>query len=409
MIFILFLIHLLSRGVGAEQDYILGSRAPTDSCDNINNCRRLFDIVWGCATTIFAATWVSVHPNVPPPNQSWLALLWRRLKMMLVAVIAPEVMVGFAARQFVMARSLSNQFKISKTHGFFVCMGGFVTHGKHPIVDRDQLRIYASAIKEIQVGAIKDKSKGDALSKAVALLQGLWFITQCIACAMQHLPVTELEVATLAFAVVNIFIWLLWWGKPLDVQDPIILGTPEEEIAALRSYVPASRPSGDPITLAKFSVRFWSMLGDPSSKYHPFSSNSVPSFFSVSYGDNNYKEHARIPSVVASFVGAIFGAIHCAAWNAHFPSANEKWMWRSGALLVTAIPLIAVLEILVLSILEKRYFHFETKYFKVVFVAFVPLYIIARLFLLIIPFTSLRTLPPDTFVDVNWSVYIPHL
>ncbi|KAJ7888368.1 hypothetical protein B0H14DRAFT_3430155 [Mycena olivaceomarginata] len=60
----------------------------------------------------------------------------------------------------------------------------------------------ASAIKEIQVGAIKDKSKGDTLSKAMALFQGLWFITQCIARATQHLPVTELEVATLAFAVV---------------------------------------------------------------------------------------------------------------------------------------------------------------------------------------------------------------
>jgi hypothetical protein len=219
--------------------------------------------------------------------------------------------------------------------------------------------------------------------------------------------VTELEVVTLAFAVVNIFIWLLWWGKPLDVQDPIMLGTPEEESAAQHMY--ASGVSGDPIALAKFSVRFRSMLGDPSSKYHPFSSNSVPSFFSVSYRDNNYRRHARIPSVVASFVGAIFGAIHCAAWNSHFPSTDEKWMWRSGALLVTAVPLIAVLEILILSILEERYPGFETKYFKVAFVAFIPLYIIARLFLLIIPFTSLRTLPPDTVVDVNWSVYIPHL
>jgi hypothetical protein len=108
MIFILLLMHFLSRDVGVEQDYILGSRAPTDSCNDINNCRRLFDIIWGCATTIFAATWVSVHPNVPPPNQSWLALLWRRLKTMLVTVIAPEVMVGFATRQFVMARYWSN-------------------------------------------------------------------------------------------------------------------------------------------------------------------------------------------------------------------------------------------------------------------------------------------------------------
>ncbi|KAJ7769056.1 hypothetical protein B0H14DRAFT_2259724, partial [Mycena olivaceomarginata] len=78
-------------------------RALTDACDDINNCRKLFDIVWGCLATIFACTWVSVHPNVPPPRQSWLALLWRRLKMMLLAVLAPELIVAFAARQSLVA------------------------------------------------------------------------------------------------------------------------------------------------------------------------------------------------------------------------------------------------------------------------------------------------------------------
>ncbi|KAJ7897947.1 hypothetical protein B0H14DRAFT_2224884, partial [Mycena olivaceomarginata] len=63
-------------------------------------------------------------------------------------------------------------------------------------------------------------SKGDALSKGMALFQGLWFTLQCLARVHQTLPVTELEAATLAFAVVNIFIWILWWNKPLDVQRP---------------------------------------------------------------------------------------------------------------------------------------------------------------------------------------------
>ncbi|KAJ7865776.1 hypothetical protein B0H13DRAFT_1535004, partial [Mycena leptocephala] len=68
-------------------------------CDDINACRRLFDIVWGCLSTILVCTWVSVHPNVPAPNQSQLALLWRRMRIMLAAMIASELMVGLAARQ----------------------------------------------------------------------------------------------------------------------------------------------------------------------------------------------------------------------------------------------------------------------------------------------------------------------
>ncbi|KAJ7822026.1 hypothetical protein B0H14DRAFT_2829640 [Mycena olivaceomarginata] len=42
----------------------------------------------------------SVHPNVPGPNQGKLALAGRRFCLMLVAVITPELMAGFATRQF---------------------------------------------------------------------------------------------------------------------------------------------------------------------------------------------------------------------------------------------------------------------------------------------------------------------
>ncbi|KAJ7117540.1 hypothetical protein C8R44DRAFT_559740, partial [Mycena epipterygia] len=195
--------------------------------------RRLFDIIWGCLTTIFACTWVSVHPNVPPPNQGQLSLLWRRLRVMLIAILAPEIMVGFAARQFMAARRFSRawysfhvEFDVSLTHGFFICMDGFVSRiGHHPIVTKKQLTNgdYAFAIRQVEAEDISDKSKGDTLCKGVALLQGLWFVTQCLARISQHLPVTQLEVATLAFALINVFIWSLWWAKPLDVERHIVV------------------------------------------------------------------------------------------------------------------------------------------------------------------------------------------
>ncbi|KAF7369989.1 hypothetical protein MSAN_00628800 [Mycena sanguinolenta] len=101
MLLILIAVYLLSQDSNAAPlPHPPDARATTDSCDDINSCRTLFSIVWGCLATIFACTWVSVHPNVPPPNQSRLQLFWRRLKMMVIAMIAPEVMVGFAARQF---------------------------------------------------------------------------------------------------------------------------------------------------------------------------------------------------------------------------------------------------------------------------------------------------------------------
>ncbi|KAJ7700420.1 hypothetical protein B0H17DRAFT_925364 [Mycena rosella] len=192
MLLLFGFVHFLSKQPTSAQS--LDARGPADSCDDINNCRKLFDIVWGCLTTIFACTWVSVHPNVPPPDQSRLALLWRRLKMMLVAVLATELIVGFAARHFFIARSFSKgmyvrlstvqwysfdvEFNIFITHGFFFSMGGFVSHVGHPITTLAQAKEpdseYLYDMRKVKVSSIMDKSKDDALSKGVALAQGLW-------------------------------------------------------------------------------------------------------------------------------------------------------------------------------------------------------------------------------------------
>ena len=67
---------------------------------------------------------------------------------------------------------------------------------------------------------IQDRSKGDALSKGLVVIQTSWFILQCIARRIERLPITELELVTLAFAALNVITYGLWWNKPLDVQCP---------------------------------------------------------------------------------------------------------------------------------------------------------------------------------------------
>ncbi|KAF7296750.1 hypothetical protein MIND_00905600 [Mycena indigotica] len=97
--------------------------SPNCNCDT----RTLFSIVWGCLSTIFACIWVSVHPNVPPPRPPpppkdagfWASLKWRvvdvnvplrrRFKVMLVALFAPELIFGFALRQFIIARTFTRR------------------------------------------------------------------------------------------------------------------------------------------------------------------------------------------------------------------------------------------------------------------------------------------------------------
>ncbi|KAJ6449544.1 hypothetical protein C8R45DRAFT_1130635 [Mycena sanguinolenta] len=416
MLLILLAVHLLSQdSIAAPLPHPPDARA-TDSCDDIN--RSLFNIVWGCLATIFACTWVSVHPNVPPPDQNPLQLFWRRLKMMLIAIIAPEVMVGFAARQFFASRRLSKrestirlsdviscsvEYKISKTHGFFVCMGGFVSPDGHPIATMKQLEDpdlgldLQEATRNVNKEDIKDKSKGDALSKGVALLQGLWFILQCLARTHQHLAITQLEVATLAFAIINIFIWSLWWNKPLDVQQPIVVGP--------RRLSDSDSQAINPVQLLWDDQFLAAIVGFGVNDYHPGSSVSVPSFWSVYGRDMAEDVFLLIP------VGIVFGAVHCAAWNAIFPTLTEMWIWRTSSLVIAAIPGFIWILIAMATALDSG--QDDSGPVAVVLGVFtllaIPFYIAARIILIVLPLAELRSLPVSAFVDVNWSTYIPHI
>jgi hypothetical protein len=67
---------------------------------------------------------------------------------------------------------------------------------------------------------IEDRSKGDALSKGIAILQLAWFVLQLIARYVQNLPMTLLELDTLAVAALTSIASGFWWKKPKDVGRP---------------------------------------------------------------------------------------------------------------------------------------------------------------------------------------------
>lgn len=73
---------------------------------------------------------------------------------------------------------------------------------------------------DITTQEIQDRSKGDSLSKGLVMVQMSWFIFQCTARKLESLPITELELVTLAFAMLNLFTYGIWWNKPLSVQCP---------------------------------------------------------------------------------------------------------------------------------------------------------------------------------------------
>jgi hypothetical protein len=86
---------------------IVTRRAPPNNCNDINECRTLWDIIWSCLATIFACTWIAVHLNIPGPDESSLRIATRKLGIMVLAIIAPELVVVWAMRQWLVARRIA--------------------------------------------------------------------------------------------------------------------------------------------------------------------------------------------------------------------------------------------------------------------------------------------------------------
>ena len=83
----------------------------TSACICPADQRTIWNILWSCLATIFACSWVSIHPNIPASNESSRRIFLRRLELMFWAVIAPETIIFWALRQWIGARHLEKPYK----------------------------------------------------------------------------------------------------------------------------------------------------------------------------------------------------------------------------------------------------------------------------------------------------------
>ncbi|TFK68035.1 hypothetical protein BDN72DRAFT_769968, partial [Pluteus cervinus] len=205
--------------------------SPGCSCQGTST-RTLVAIVQSCLLTTAACVYRSIHPNILDPKSGYARVLRYRAAITFYMILFPELIIYWAMQQLLGARKVARDFndlqirmKWTTIHGHIAQMGGFGRDGtsvvftpeelleaaKTGMVDPEQLKI--------PVQDLEDHSKGDILSKGLLTLQTSWFVVQCVARLVQRLVLTELEVVTLAFAVLNIITYLFWWSKPLNVRS----------------------------------------------------------------------------------------------------------------------------------------------------------------------------------------------
>ncbi len=103
-VFILILLFV-TRALGAQPSPDDNKGVPT--C--IGDQRTVLNIIWSCLATIFACTWLAVHPNVPLRNittKGAISCAIEQVKIMAITILAPEAIVAWAAEQFIVAWKL---------------------------------------------------------------------------------------------------------------------------------------------------------------------------------------------------------------------------------------------------------------------------------------------------------------
>ena len=89
-------------------------------------------------------------------------------------------------------------------------------------------------LSPISEEVINDKTKADPITKMLVCIQAGWFIVQCIARVAQKLPLTLLEINTLAHVLIALLMYLFWLPKPYNALSPVLITDPKViETAAL--------------------------------------------------------------------------------------------------------------------------------------------------------------------------------
>ena len=133
-------------------------------------------------------------------------------------------------------------------------MGGFVfepstpilgSHSRFTLTDDGVLFLLEHApelIPDLSEASILNRSRSDGLGKALLIIQLLYFCISCAARWDQSLPLSLLEVSTLAHAMCAVTTYLVWWKKPFDVAEPTVIpGSQADEVAAYLLLISRAR------------------------------------------------------------------------------------------------------------------------------------------------------------------------
>ncbi|KAI5839124.1 hypothetical protein DFP73DRAFT_587776 [Morchella snyderi] len=350
---------------------------------------------------------------------------------MIAALFVPEIIVSNSWHQWRLARRLHKEWlhetKVVKgskedmgmVSAFFVVMGGCIIDGVETgrtatitpdgFIKLTKLGLLGRGV--LSKGDIKDKGKADSLAKVLVCAQATWMVVQCATRKLSHLPVSLLEYHVAIQVGYALTIYYFWWHKPKDVGEPI---------AVLNRSDIDDKECSDVYRLVNQSRRF--VVDDL-----------------ISTGFEGHSD-----AMMAAAMGIPTSVLHGLAWNSHFPSQVEKWIWRVSSVGVGVAPQCMLLHFVLSEhivqytwiadesdhMYKRIHKQFMDKFpvaagserrIKSVFqmrlgeFAFyvttwlnLEIYTAFSMSLAVLSFMSLRSVPDGTYKTIPWGDYWPH-
>ena len=402
------------------------------------NGRGTTSLLWSCLFTWLLCLWNMFHINIPARNEKWIWYVGHKLSWVVFIAFVPEWMSAMAMTQWrdasmflCEARSMHTRAYLPQPcladeepgscwmettaiqnlratnldhwtlrHGFYCAMGGFVISvpddrlRPFPVNPKQLLWLMAKGlirIPSVTSKEIEDKSKQDSLIKALALGQTVCFVAQCIGRGIQGLPVSTLEITTMAYVACMLPSMLFWWSKPYGIVTP----TPLD----IAHWPPGSSEQLDKLA----SEDLWVLYRQMSLTRYPRVINSIAL-------DSHWvtRDLSRSPNwVVLAFTAALFGGVHCIAWNFEFPTVVERWLWRASGgciMFMAAISPICLRRFRIVSswkdIIADR---------GIAVICLGVVYLVLRLYLMVEVFIAFRAMPAGVYDTPDWTLYVPNI
>lgn len=340
--------------------------------------RGTFGIIFTCSVVFFFCVWTSVHPNIMPGVSSDFRRYYKFM-FMLVSLIVPEGVIVCAFGQWRTAKQIHVAWRkklglpeltwvdtllfwqtdndgLDMEGAFFVVMGGFVVNNEAAdstaittLTPRGFLRFLQQGYihpRTFDKRAIQDKGKSSNIAKLVATSQALWLLVQCLARWMSKLRFTLLEVHVGIQVLCTIIVCALWWSKPLDVNEPIPIVLQKDSAGK------CEKPSLDLSEFDSEDTKTTELLLHGNAQEQSFITLQplacLTAVRAKAYHDLvlsvvhpstcGFVKSTWRPLLAEGLLIFTTGALHALAWNLHFPSDLELWLWRWASIAMCVFP-----------------------------------------------------------------------